>query len=242
MNVFSKTYDIGIGEVDKNLCYRPYCVLHNMQDAATIHSEILGFSRDQMIEKCGGVFILTKLFYKLFRPVKYREELTVNTWHRGLKGLLWNRDFEFFASGEHVGIASTAWVILNPKTKRILRPREFAHLEFPSFGKSVEDFEMPKTAIDMPDDGAKEFVVRYSQIDVNSHVNNTRYIEMCQDALGAQAFENRYVKCAAVSYQKELCCDEKYNVFIKKQGGEIYFLAKAEQENKFEAMMELADI
>ena len=234
MEIFNKDYYIGIGEVDCALQCKPYFILHFLQDAATLHSEMLGFSRDQMIEKCGGVFILTKLFYRLDKPVSYKQTLTVKTWHRGLERLLWYRDFQLFADGQPVGVASSAWVLLNPETKRILRPREFENLNFPCADRFENKLEIPKITHDMTGADKTNLTVQYSQIDINNHVNNTKYIEICQDALNPADFADMYVSEAVINYQKELRYGENFDVYALREVDTVHFSAQ-NTENKFEA-------
>jgi acyl-ACP thioesterase len=130
----------------------------------------------QLLDK-GLTWILSRLRLRIQRLPVNGELLTVRTWPSGVERLFALRDFIISdADGAEVAWATSAWLILDTGSKRPVRvqsqfippaasrPRALAA----SFEK-LPPFEAP--------DLQQEITVRWSDLDVNRHVNNSRYAE-----------------------------------------------------------------
>lgn len=72
------------------------------------------------------VFLLSRSSFRIHRMPRVYEEIVVSTWEHGIKGSQFLRDFEYFSKeGELLVSASTAWLLVNPVSRKILRPTEF---------------------------------------------------------------------------------------------------------------------
>ena len=61
-------------------------------------------------------WMLARLWYRLDRPLKWGERVTVRTWHRGGKGASTYRDFDLLVNGQPVGEAVSLWVLADEQT------------------------------------------------------------------------------------------------------------------------------
>ena len=150
-----------------------------MQDAATVHAEALHIGPlDLRI-----VWVLSRMKARLTRPLLPYERLRCETWCPGIKGASWYRSFSFFVDNKPVGDAQSMWVTLDPETHRIVRPSAFPEAEQYLHTSRGELFApLPKLSCD---NVRLHHVheVRYSDLDVNNHVNNVRAVELISDAL-----------------------------------------------------------
>ena len=88
MRSFSKEYLVGAGETDCfNYC-RPSAFLNFMQDTATLHAGMIGLSRDTLVKNFGAIWILARCWFRLSEPIHAFETVQVETWHRGLRGVM----------------------------------------------------------------------------------------------------------------------------------------------------------
>jgi acyl-ACP thioesterase len=60
---------------------------------------------------------------------------------------------------------------------------------------------------------------RYTDIDVNKHVNNTRYIEMILDSYSTEHHKNNLIKSMAASFISESFYDDEVEICRSVRGG-----------------------
>jgi medium-chain acyl-[acyl-carrier-protein] hydrolase len=150
-----------------------------LQDIAWIHAAHLGFGYEEMLAG-GTLWALTRQRLEMAEWPKWGERVEVRTWSRAPSGLQAYREFELRVPGRAIGRCSTTWLVLDEKTRR---PRA---LNFKSAGahhtSDLLDFEAAKLP---PREGLEKlavFEVRRSDLDLNGHVNNTRYAQWVLDA------------------------------------------------------------
>lgn len=213
MKILKKDYYVGAGETDAfNLC-RPSSLLMFLQDAATSHSSIIGMGRDVIISKCNAVWILARLWYKLNKPICGFETVEIKTWNRGLKGAMWYRDFTLSVNGEEVGQASTVWVLADIDTHRIKRPTGLENINAES-ALTIPEYEVALGKISSPEKLTESFTkkIRYSDLDINVHLNNTKYADICCDAIHYEKTKNSFLSQLQINYLHECLVDDEIEV------------------------------
>lgn len=204
MNGYEKKYTVGPGETDLfNLC-RPSAVLMFLQDIATEHAGKIGMGRDELVDNFGVVWILARLQYQLDKPLRGMDSVTIKTWNRGLKGVMWYRDFVIYANGEEIGKAVTAWVMADVETHKIKRTPSMKELDAKTASSSpIGDVTLSKIAL--PDNLSPVFAktIRYSDLDINSHLNNTKYADIACDAVGYENLNGQFLSQMQINYIKE---------------------------------------
>ena len=78
-------YDIRLNglDVDSRGQCKASALLNHLQNAAALAAEDGGFSRETLVERYGAFWMLARSWYRLSKPLKYEDKLTVRTWHRG---------------------------------------------------------------------------------------------------------------------------------------------------------------
>ena len=74
-----------------------------MQEAATQAAAHGGVGRAIIQENHNVFWMITRMWFRMERPVRWNEELTVHTWHRGAKGIVSYRDYDVYVGEELVG-------------------------------------------------------------------------------------------------------------------------------------------
>lgn len=206
LQIYEKDYYIGPGETDVfNLC-RPSSLLMFLQDAATAHGEIIGLTRSELIEKYNAVWVLARLRYELIKPIYNGDTVKLKTWNRGLKGVMWYRDFSLIVNGEFAGKATHAWVLADAETHRIKRPSGLEVLS-PDSAISFPEYEADIGKLALPEKLSPSFekVIRYSDLDINSHLNNTKYADLCCDAVRYEEICGKFLSHLQINYIQECC-------------------------------------
>lgn len=204
MRSFSKEYLVGAGETDCfNYC-RPSAFLNFMQDTATLHAGMIGLSRDTLVKNFGAIWILARCWFRLSEPIHAFETVQVETWHRGLRGVMWYRDFKISINGRHVGDATNAWVLADVETHRARRPvgmeeidEKFANPDR-SLGITLGKLSCKDTLFP-----CLERTIRYSDLDVNCHLNNVKYADLICDAISLDQRKPCYFRELQINYNGE---------------------------------------
>jgi acyl-ACP thioesterase len=146
-----------------------------------------------MGERYHAFWVLTRSWFRLDRPLLWGEDLTVRTWHREGRGAIMYRDFDLLAGGQTVGEAVTAWVLMDLETGQMKRLSAVSELTGTGGGALCKSVLLSK--LRMPGDlvPTERRLLRYSDTDINGHVNNTKYADFACDALhmekrGAEEF------------------------------------------------------
>ena len=192
---YEMTLPIDSRDVDgKGVC-KASALLGHLQEAATQAAEHGGFSREVITREHGAFWMLTRVWYRLERPLRWEEELTIRTWHRGGRGAAMYRDFDLRVDGVRVGEAVSTWVLADMDTRKLFRLSGVAQFEGTDGGELCKDklLHKPKLPEGLALAETERRLMRYSDCDIDGHVNNARYADFACDALhlenlGREAF------------------------------------------------------
>ncbi len=199
-------YDIRLSGLDVD--GRGHCkasaLLNHLQNAATLAAEDGGFTREILIERYGAFWMLARSWFRLARPLRYEDKLTIRTWHRGGRGAIMYRDYDIFAGGEQVGESVSAWVLAGVKDHKLLRLGSVTELANTGGGELCKTMTLSKLRRPEGLHAVERRKMRYSDVDINGHVNNTRYADFICDAVELERLpENRYLAELQIGYLAE---------------------------------------
>jgi acyl-ACP thioesterase len=211
MNIFSEQRAIRFGSIDRSDTLTLASAFELFQDAAIRHAEILGAGRDAM-KKNGQVWILSRISVFIERRPRFTDTVTVRTWPRGSYKLFAVRDYDIrCGSGQALVRGRSAWLILDMEKRRPLRPQTVMESMPANSGVNAlapggaEDNEVP------PAIAPRDFTAapvqrraRYSDIDYNGHMNNTRYIQWIQDLMEPETLEDARQMRLDINYLSEV--------------------------------------
>lgn len=158
-----------------------YGLLNLLQDTAWIHATHLGHGYEKMIQD-GQAWVLTRQKLKMDKWPQWTEIVELKTWVRPVTGIIAVRDFEIYLQGEKIGECSTQWLILDLVTRRPAeKALNMAEDEFRQDAPAV--VEASKISLQKDLKEFAQFHVRNSDLDLNGHVNNTKYAQWILDSL-----------------------------------------------------------
>ena len=191
-------------DADASWRLKPTSFMNYAQEAAGNHAVHLGFGYDDLIAS-NTAWILSRVHVEFPDAPRWREEVTLNTWHKGLNRLFFLRDFVITDNeGKERVKATTSWLVLNLETRRLVRDP-----------KLIEDgtvctenvIETPADKVQMPKDVEAEHVmdhaVAYSDVDMNAHANNAMYMQWAMDAVDYAIASTRPVKEFTINFNHE---------------------------------------
>ncbi len=172
-----------------------------IQDIAWEHAEMLGVGYDNLQQE-KQFWVLSRLLVKIERRPEWGEKFTIETWPTGSDGFLAHRDIRFIdEKGNHIIKASTSWLVLDLKTKRILRFDKFS--DFPFHDERVFEGFAGKVKSPASDDELTFIPVLFNEIDVNQHFNSGRYLERIIDSYSFDFHEKHELSEFEINFVKE---------------------------------------
>lgn len=174
------------------------------QEMANVHAQKLGFGYDDLM-RTRTVWVLSRMHIHFDRHPVWREEVTMSTWHKGPSGLFYLRDFQMSdRQGNSLVSATTSWLVINVDTRHICRDAGILDrgtaLMTDALSKECGKIIMPKEC-----DAVKtgEHNVAYSDVDMNGHTNNARYLVWAMDVLDYDFAKKHPVKDVRINFNVE---------------------------------------
>lgn len=181
-------------------------------DAAWNHAEQLGVGYNQLAQQ-GRFWVLSRLWVQFGRFPEWGEPVRLTTWPREPKGVFALRDFEFSdRSGLICAAGVSAWLVLQASDRKLQRldRLRWTLKEFPN--RRAVDCEPQKLAKFAG--GTERFTraVRYSDLDVNDHVNSVSYIAWLLDCYSTEFHQQHRLKLLEINYVGETRAAESVSV------------------------------
>jgi len=172
-----------------------------IQDIAWEHAEILGFGFDNLKEE-QQFWVLSRLLVKIKRRPKWGEKFTVETWPAGTEGLLALRDIHFIdEKGESIIQATTSWLVLNSKTKRIIHLKDLKNI--PLSEERIFEETAGKVKPAKSDQDITFAPALFNEIDINQHFNSGRFLERIIDSYDFAFHEKNELVELEINFAKE---------------------------------------
>ncbi|OUN85851.1 acyl-ACP thioesterase [Flavonifractor sp. An52] len=241
---FEGGYPIDSRDVDPwNHC-KPSGLMGILQEAAVAAACELHASRPEMMEKYNLFWMLARMWYRLDRPLKWNETLSIRTWHRGGSGASSYRDFDLFVDGKPVGEAVSVWVLADADTHRLARMSKIEEFQGTDGGELCKDKSLSRFKLPQEMAAADHRAMHYSDTDINGHVNNVRYADFICDAIRMdQLGQDFYVSALQVDYLAECMAGETITLFTGEQDGLRYVRgADTAGKSRFEGAVTLTPL
>ncbi len=234
---FEKDYPLSFADIDNHGFARPSAIFAILQDAATEHADALHIGRDDL----QAIWVLSRLHCQLVRPVDVHETIHVKTWCAGIRGAAWLRAFDLSVEGVPLGQALSSWVVLDLAQHRILRPTQI-----PAAKQYLALTSNCPAAPGKLACGALHphhvHTVRYSDLDINGHMNNVKIVDLVCDALELDRRADQFVSELQVNYTAECMPGDPITLSVGESGNLTCVFGTADGAGRFEAAARLSDL
>ena len=211
--IWENTFKTTAFDVDANNRLRVNRIFDYFQDAASYDAERRGFGYNEFNLK-GLLWVLSWVKFEFLSYPKFMDEIKIQTWGKKQHKLYSMRDVLIFNSKDEIIIKGTsAWLLLDSKS---LRPKILTQL-YPEL--KMLDTKDALTDLPQKINSVKntEFIfskkICYSDIDLNRHTNNAKYIEMVFDCFDQNFHNEHWVKSLMVSFNAETKSGDEIELF-----------------------------
>ena len=213
---------------------------NHLLNCAGFHASERGFGMATVNEE-NYTWVLSRLAIEMEEMPYQYESFSIDTWVEDVYRLFTNRNYAIRdKDGRPIGYARSVWAMINMHTRR---PIDLLSVN----GGSIRDFICDEPCpIDTPsrikvhsEEATASLRAKYSDIDVNGHVNSIRYIEHILDLFPLDLYRTQRVRRFEMAYVAESYYDDTlsfyvdreaeagtYDAEIRKNGGETVCRAK----------------
>lgn len=177
---------------------------NHLLNCAGFHASDRGFGIAELNEN-HYTWVLSRLAIELEDMPHQYETFSIQTWVENVYRLFTDRDFALVnKDGKTIGYARSVWAMISMETRK---PADLLALHGGSISDYICDKECP---IDKPgrikvatEEPVWVYQTRYSDIDINGHVNSIKYIEHILDLFPMETFKDKQVKRFEMAYVAE---------------------------------------
>ena len=210
--IWTEDYLVHWYDTDLNGHIKMSAIANYLQESAWRHANHLGFGYEDA-KKRNEFWVIVSLMIRMVGFPEWGQMITVETWPKGIDRLFAIRDFRITSSdGTVIGVATSSWMILDQDTRRpknvdIVKPvlhlttHQDILLETPPFLLAIKEISSTELR-----------TVRFSEVDQHGHVNNTRYIDWCLDAIPMEWHRTHRIKSMLINYLAEVRTDDTVKI------------------------------
>ena len=202
--IYTERKSLSYNELDFKGLWKIENIFLTMQEAAGIHAERLGAGYEVLRQKGVG-WVLIRTYLKMDKYPDVNTPVTLTTWPEPERRLLFPRFFSFKDdAGNLLGTASTLWALMDIENRTLAVPAaKGVVVQTPA--EPPLKLELPGK-VRMPEGEIAETTVcpKYSDLDINNHVNNSRYIDWFCDQIPLEIHKKGILSEISVSYSREI--------------------------------------
>lgn len=212
---------------------------NHLLNCAGFHATERGFGIGTLNEE-NYTWVLSRLAVELDEmPCQY-EAFSIQTWVENVYRLFTDRNFAILdKEGRKIGYARSVWAMISLNTRK---PADLLTLHEGGITEYVCDepcpIEKPSRIKVVSQEAADVLTAKYSDIDINGHVNSIRYIEHILDLFPFDIYHTKRIRRFEMAYVAESYYgdtlsfyldegeDDTYQVEVRKNAGEVVCKAK----------------
>ena len=192
---------------------------NHLLNCAGFHASERGFGMATVNEE-NYTWVLSRLAIEMKEMPRQYESFSIDTWVEDVYRLFTNRNYAIRDKDGHpIGYARSVWAMINMHTRR---PIDLLSVNGGSIREFICDAPCP---IDTPSrikvnagNETASLQAKYSDIDVNGHVNSIRYIEHILDLFPLQLYREKRVRRFEMAYVAESYYDDLLSFYVDREG------------------------
>ncbi|KAK7388762.1 hypothetical protein VNO78_23589 [Psophocarpus tetragonolobus] len=236
--VFRENFSIRSYEIGADRTASIETVMNHLQETALNHVKSAGLLGDgfgstpEMCKK-NLIWVVTRMQVVVDRYPTWGDVVQVDTWvsASGKNGMRRDWVLRDCNTGETLTRASSVWVMMNKLTRRLSKIPEEVREEIGSyFVDSDPILEEDSRKLPKLDDNTADYIrtglsPRWSDLDINQHVNNVKYIGWILESAPQPILESHELSAMTLEYRRECGRDSVLDSLTAVSGADIGNLA-----------------
>ncbi|KAK4764596.1 hypothetical protein SAY86_025686 [Trapa natans] len=214
--VFRQNFSIRSYEIGADKTASIETLMNHLQETALNHVKTAGllgdgFGSTPEMTKKNLFWVVTKMQVLVDRYPTWGDVVQVDTWVCGSGKNGMRRDWLIrdLKTGETLTRASSVWVMMNKLTRKLSKiPEEVRGEIEPYFLNTSPVVDEDNRKLPKLDDSTADYVLshltpRWSDLDVNQHVNNVKYLSWILECAPQQILETHELSAITLEYRRE---------------------------------------
>lgn len=171
------------------------------------HAAYFGFGIHAMLER-GMTWMLSRMTIDFSKPITISQPLTISTGIISWSGLTTSRAIRISQGSDSVAEAMSSWVAIDVRRRmpvpieEVLKDHtmcsKYPGVLLPDVPKRLWGMEIQEKLTP-----THQHIVRYSDLDINRHVNSSVWVSLAMDAIPLNWIRERTIKRAHLRFVKE---------------------------------------
>ena len=192
---------VEICEADYANHYKVYHMFTTFAELATENGAKVGLWNEQMKGKYG--WVIAKQTLTINEPIRVDDIIEYSTIINNGSSAIFPRYYFIKRDGKEVANCSAIWTLIDLEKRRIVMPGRVG-LTVPVVQHDLK-LDAPKNI--EYDEELKHVMTRqvlYSDVDLNRHMNNARYIDWALDLIDLGIHKDHFISEVTIHYKKEI--------------------------------------
>ncbi len=208
---FLREYYLRSADFDKNEKLTPRAILELFQDVAGNHAEEIGIGFDALLKR-NLLWVIARTKFVVEKEVDRYSTVTVKTWPLAPQRFIFRREHLIYNSKGEIAVrGSSDWMVINSETRALalgssVFPEDFEYLSELGLDEKLRKIRDIAGAIT-----ETKAMPGFTDIDMNNHVNNTRYADFAINAINP---DSKPIKSFQIDYHKEVLEGEELKLTV----------------------------
>jgi acyl-ACP thioesterase len=221
--VYETEFALRAPDADFCASWKPGAIFTAMQELGEAHSALWNAGYFALREK-GLAWVVTRTLLVIDRAPVIGDVIRARTWPGKPRHAIYPRYYSFEGQdGRPFARASSLWVLMDIAAREMVPGEKYG----------LPDFEVPKLAPPVENPGgiaplsgeavSAEQMVKFSDLDINRHVNNARYVDWLSDRFSYEWHEKYRLERLTVHFASETRPDEALETVLTTDGLQFTF-------------------
>lgn len=212
-DITTKKFEVRFSDCDHHSRLKLSNLFLFMEETAIADAEQNGFGLWKMM-KAGYTTVITRMKIRLQHTPVWGEKLYISTWAKDFyKDKVCLKDYSILDSqGHSIAQATSSWLMVNLATGKAETPANSPYPIplYPGKNALPEMMEILPPGIE-PNIAFTE-KAKYSDLDMNKHVNHCRYVDWVMDALDTNEIKYRGIRSLQINYISQIPLGANVNI------------------------------
>lgn len=191
---------------------------NHLLNAADFHSNERGYGMDYL-NTVHKTWVLSRFVMELDEiPLAY-DRITVDTWVENVMKFFTSRNYAIRdKSGKHYGYGRSIWAMIDTDTRQpvdILVERDGLITKYIETDEPCPIEPFKRVKLSKAAECRRIVETRYSDVDVNGHINSVKYIEHILDLWTLNFYRTNRLQRFDIAYVAESHCGDSLHLFVE---------------------------
>ena len=218
--MYQEKFFVSSGDVDDHFEMKLSSVFRQFQIVSANHSELLGLGKKETWDK-GMCWVITRMKVVIHKMPKMLDTVVIKTHPGEIMSFIFPRFYQIYSEdGELLVTGSACWTLLDANTHKVIMRPILGGIAYPS-EKHPDDIGLPERVIGDNLSVVDTRKARYSDIDINGHVNNVKYIEYIIDSHNVSFYQKHRISEIVINFEREITNEDEVKILSNRAFPEI---------------------